>query len=183
MKERIDIPAPEFSRVLPVEKIPAGGLEERLQANERERLALAERFGLLELPRLQAELNLEPARAGKMIAVKGRMQADVVQQCVVTLEPLPSFIEQEIDILFAAPELVEAAGSGLPTLEVDEEEIEAIVDGLIDLGELVAQHLGVALDPYPRKPGLAYIDAQYGEDGTENNPFAKLADLNKKPKG
>ena len=45
---------------------------------------------------------------------------------------------------------------------MDDEETEAIVGGIIDLGELVSQHLGINLDPYPRKPGLAFVEAEYG---------------------
>jgi len=169
-------PAVELSRPLAVDKISAGGIEENLRADEKERTRLAKRFGLLALKDLQANLSVTPAR-GHMFAVKGRMEADVVQQCVVTLEPLHAHIHQDIDVLFAPPEMLEA-GPGAPHADMDEEETEAIVDGIIDLGELIAQHLGIALDPYPRKPGLAYVEAEYGS-GEKVNPFAKLRGLTK----
>jgi uncharacterized metal-binding protein YceD (DUF177 family) len=172
---------PELSRPLAVDKISAGGIEESLIADENERQRLAARFGLLELPKLQAQLEVKPARGGRMFEVTGHMEADVVQQCVVTLEPLPASIELDIQVLFAPPEFIEP-GAGSPHIETDEEETEAIIDGIIDLGELVAQHLGIALDPWPRKPGLAYVEAEYGGDTKEANPFAKLADLKKQPK-
>ncbi len=171
----------EFSRPLSVDKIPSGGLEDKLEANETERRRLTERFGLLELSKLLAELSIQYVRAEHMVAVQGVMTAEVVQQCVVTLEPLATLIKEEIDVLFALPELIKD-GAGAPEIETEgQQELEPIINGVIDLGELVAQHLGVALDPYPRKPGLAYVEAKYGDDAEVVNPFAKLADLGKKP--
>jgi len=178
MKPKTPITTPELSRPLQVDKISAGGFEETIEADEDERKSLAERFGLLGLPKLHAQLIVKPSRAA-MFEVKGRMEADVVQQCVVTLEPLPAHIEQSINVLYAGPELLEL-GSGSPHIDPDAEETEAIVGGVIDLGELVAQNLGIALDPYPRKPGIAFVEAEYGNDGG-TNPFAKLVEL-KKPK-
>src|ERR1700722_5294460 len=152
---------PEFSHTLFVEKIPPGGIEQNLIANEKARKLLVERLGLLDLSKLTAKLYVQPGNVGTF-RVNGTMSADVTQQCVVTLEPLPGHIEQEIDALFAAQ-------------EADEGEVEPIIDGMIDLGELVAQNLGMALDPYPRKPGTGFVEAEYGVE-TEKviNPFAKL---------
>ena len=171
---------PELSRPLQVDKISAGGIEETIKASGKERAALAERFGLLDLQKLEARVEVRPARGGVMFEATGHMEADVVQQCVVTLEPLPAHLTQEIDVLFTLPELLETGDARLP-MEMNEEETEAIVGGVIDLGELVAQHLGAALDPYPRKPGAAFVEAEYG-DATEANPFAKLTELKKMPK-
>ncbi len=173
-----DNPTPELSRPLAIDKIPAGGIDETLEAREGERQQLADRFGLLDLPSLKAELSVRRASAGQMFEIKGRMIADVVQQCVVTLEPLPAHIEQEIDVLYATPDF---AGDESAVMQgtLDEEETEIIVNGIIDLGELVAQYLGTSLDPYPRKPGIAYVEVQYGTPDEKPNPFAELAKLKK----
>jgi uncharacterized metal-binding protein YceD (DUF177 family) len=176
MKAKTPVTTPELSRPLLVDKISAGGVEETLVASPDERKLVAERFGLLDLPKLEAQLSVAPARAA-MFRVTGRMQADVVQQCVVTLEPLPAHIEQDIDVLFGDPQFLEPGDAPAP-LDAEAEETEHIIDGIIDLGELVAQHLGVSLDPYPRKPGLAFVEAEYGDD-EGGRPFAKLAALTK----
>ena len=69
-----------------------------------------------------------------------------------------------------------------PDVDLEDDEVEPIINGIIDLGELAAQHLGVALDPYPRKPGAAFGEAQFGGNEKRENPFIKLAELAKKPK-
>jgi len=178
MKARIA--EPEFSRPYAIEKIPAHGVTEILEPKEDERKKLAERFGLLELPMLRAELNIKSARAESVFEVVGKLVADVVQQCVVTLEPLPVHIEHDISVIYAPPEELEIEGTG--PADPDEEEMEPIIDGTIDLGELVAQNLGVALDPYPRKPGLAPVEAEYGDKEAGRSPLAELASWSKKPK-
>jgi len=165
--------APEFSRPLPVDKITAGGTEERLIASAEERRLLTERFGLLDLQKLEARFDIHPPHADRTVTVTGTLVADVTQQCVVTLEPMHAHIEEDIDVLFT-PDDAESD-------DLQDEELEPIVNGVLDLGELAAQHMGAALDPYPRKPGLAYVELEYGGEGAAPGPLAKLVEL-KKPK-
>jgi uncharacterized metal-binding protein YceD (DUF177 family) len=173
----------EFSRPISVEKIPPHGLTQNVEAKEAERQKLAERFGLLDLGSLKAELTLHPAGADQSIMVTGKIAADVTQQCVVTLDPLPAHIESTLEV-FYMPQAIDVGGAG-PS-DPDEQEMEVITDGAIDLGELAAQHLGIALDPYPRKPGVGFVEAEYGDTqkpaGPLAGPLAELAKLAKKPK-
>ncbi len=174
----------ELSRPLSVDKISAGGVAEHIVASAIERKNLAVRFGLLDLLKLEAKLNVDPTR-GKMYIVTGTMTAEVVQQCVITLEPVPAHIQDNIHILFAPPRMMEQ-GAGPPHLESAEEEVpEPIVNGVIDLGETIAQHLAVSLNPYPRKPGVALENVEFtiqkGKE-VELNPFSKLSKPKPKPK-
>ncbi len=138
-------PAPELSRPLIVERIGAGGLVEDMVASPTERQALAERFGLVALPQLQARLDI--ARdSGHRVTVQGTLTGRVVQACVITLEPVESTLTEPIEALYA-PE-----GHDLG------DEVFGFENGVIDLGELVAQTLALALDPYPRKPGVSLDD-------------------------
>jgi hypothetical protein len=170
---------PEFSHPLPVDKISSAGVVRTLEAGKEERQRLAARFGILELTKLHAELTVRSVSDGRMIEVKGRMMADVVQKCVVTLEPLPGHIERAIEVLYTFDEPEEGEQ---PHLEPDAAEIEPIVGGVIDIGELVAQNFGIALDPYPRTPGVALKETVFGAAVTPPGALAKLAEWAKKPK-
>jgi len=55
---------------------------------------------------------------------------------------------------------------------------ERVVDGLIDVGELVAQHLSLNLDPYPRADDAG--DPVELQTGPVASPFAALASLKDK---
>ncbi|MDD3288270.1 MAG: DUF177 domain-containing protein [Alphaproteobacteria bacterium] len=179
---------PELSRPLMVDKISAGGVEEIIIATSQECKALAERFGLLEISSLRAELNVDHVRAGRLISVAGRFEADVVQQCVVTLEPVVSHIKEDIKMLYApheAKEVGTAASAIMHCDAMDDDVPEPIENGIIDLGELVSQQLAVSLDPYPRIPGAELPQAGVvdgGGDIASLNPFLRLKNMKEKLK-
>ena len=56
----------------------------------------------------------------------------------------------------------------------DDDEPDPIVDGKIDLGALAAEFFALGLDPYPRKPGVAFEPP--AEPEPEATPFAVLRD-------
>jgi uncharacterized metal-binding protein YceD (DUF177 family) len=174
---------PEFSRTIEVDRLDPEGLELEIEADAAERDALARRFSLIDLERLSARLTIEPVTR-RLYRVRGRFRAAVVQSCVVTLEPVASTLEEDVSELFGT------AGPGLAALlhgsEADEvpEPIEA---GRIDVGEVVAQHLVLALDPYPRKADAVlpvdHVAPEGQGESRENRPFAVLKVLKKDPDG
>ncbi len=162
---------PEFSRPVAVEPIGRGEAVETIEASPAERAALARRFGLNGLDRLAAELRLRRGPGGQIITVEGRLEADVVLTCVVTLEPFPAHIEDSFSARFIEPK------GGRRLAESDfgdelEEAPEEIEGDSIDIGELVAQHLSLAIDPYPRAPE-ARFDYRH-ESGAADTPESML---------
>lgn len=177
------IQVPEFSRPVAAGDIGAGGRRAEIVATEPERAALAARFSLKAIDAFRAVISLNPIRGGRMIRVEGRFEADVVQTCVVTLEPVRNHVVEAFTAVFAEPGLIPDDG-----VEVDldfsatEEDLpEPIEAGLIDIGELTAQHLSLALDPYPRVPGVSFAgmseETQDEIGDGEDRPFGVLARL------
>ena len=165
---------PEFSRPFSVERIGHGGKTVTLTAEEAECHALAERFGILAVDSLTARLTVRAV--GPVFLVEGRLVARVVQSCVVTLEPVAAGIEEEFQVTFGCETPEE--GHEL-VIDLDAEDPpDPIIDGHIDLGEVVAEHLALALDPFPRAPGAQF--AMPGDDQPAG-VFAALAALRKKP--
>lgn len=193
-------PAPEFSRIVRADAVHRDGeVVQTIEANEAERRALAERFELEAIDRLTATLRLRSTRGGQMVRVSGELEADVVQTCVVTLEPVPARVADRFGALFAPESLVPKEDDEIfidPA--VFEEDIpEAMTNGRIDIGELTAQHLSLALDPYPRAEGIDFEGYEEGDeddgDGSEDaekaapaadpdkpNPFAALERLKRR---
>lgn len=160
---------PEFHRPIPLARLPEEGREERLLATPAECVALARRFGIPAVNRLEATLRLRPEPGGS-VAVSGRLSAEVVQDCVITLEPVTQAVEEEVSLRILAPGQEPSDDPEAP------DEIPA-EDGAADLGEAIAEQLSLALDPYPRAPGAALPGA--GQDGqaTPAGPFAALSGL------
>jgi uncharacterized metal-binding protein YceD (DUF177 family) len=166
---------PEFSRPFVVDRLGANPVTQPIFASAKECAALARRFGIVALDGLSASLKLERV-PGSSVRVSGRLEADVTQTCVLSLVDFASHVEESFSTDFGdAPAL---AGTEID-VDFDIDPPEPIEGGVIDLGELVAQYLSLALDPHPRAPGAA-LDAEWtGDEDAARSPFAVLKKLKK----
>lgn len=174
---RLHSDSQEFSRFVEADSVGTHRMERRITANPEERAALAKRFGLIGIDRLEAVLSLKRVGNG-VIHVSGELEAEVIQACVVTLVPVPAKVAEAFSADFADEDRRKSADTDLD-FEADDPP-EPIRNGHIDLGELAAEQLALALDPYPRAPGAA-IPAEFSPDpdaGEEPqrpiNPFSIL---------
>lgn len=169
-----DIP---FSRPVKVETLPRDGLVQVIEANAEERAGLAKLNNLVDISALKAKFTIK--KSGKGVRVVGDLHGEVTQTCIVSLDPFPVEIEEPIDVKFApaAPERkAPARAEEVILLEMDDEP-DPIVDGQIDLGALAGEFLALALDPYPRKPGVEFTPPKIDD---EDSPFDALTELAKK---
>ncbi|MDX2144246.1 MAG: DUF177 domain-containing protein, partial [Rhodospirillaceae bacterium] len=168
----------EFSRPVEVLQLSAQGRSYDIAADAAERKLVAQRLAVLDLPKLGASFVVKPLGAGA-VEVSGRFAADVVQQCVVSLEPLPVSVSQDVLVTFSREIDVDGEGAELE-LSPDEDTPEIIVDGQVDLGEIAVEQLALHLDPYPRAPGARFEPVAVGAaipDSATVSPFAALAKL------
>lgn len=161
--------APEFSRPLTLGLVGPEGRTETLEATPAERAALARRFGVLGIGSLTATLRLTPEPDGAIRAT-GRLEAAVTQECVVTLEPVAQRVAEE----FACRLLPAGRDPADGPDDLDEIPTEGDV---AELGELVAEQLALALDPYPRAAGAELPPEARDESA---GAFGALAALRRK---
>jgi len=174
--KRASAQAPWSFRVT-VADIPETGLRVDFAADERTREAMAKLAGVVSVPRLEAGFDLT-RHGGAGVHVAGRVVATVVQNCVVTLDPIESAIDEAIELLFTPPTDAAEATPGATCHAADAEDPpEALRDGVVDLGAVAAEFLLLGIDPYPRKEGAAF-DAPAAADPS-GHPFAALAALKK----
>jgi uncharacterized metal-binding protein YceD (DUF177 family) len=178
---RLHSDSQEFSRFVEADSVGTHRMERRISANPEERAALAKRFDLLGIDRLEAVFTLKRAGSG-VIHVTGEIEAEVTQACVVTLAPVPARIAERFAADFADTERRRV--DDLDLAYDEEDPPEPIRNGHIDLGELAAEQLALALDPYPRAPGAAVPaefspEAEAGEEPVRSvNPFSILKKSN-----
>jgi uncharacterized metal-binding protein YceD (DUF177 family) len=171
----------EFSRFVEADSVGTHRMERRISANPEERAALAKRFDLVGIDRLDAVFSLKRAGGG-VIHVGGELEAEVIQSCVVTLAPVPAKLVEAFSADFADEDRRRPEEPDLDFAADDPP--EPIRNGHIDLGELAAEQLSLALDPYPRAPGAAIPpDLSLVEEPAEEavrpvNPFAILKKSN-----
>lgn len=177
MSHQSETPAPEFSRPVPLAEVRDVALRLDLVAEETERTALAERFGLQAVDSLRAEVTVGPLEGDRLLPVAGRVVAEVVQTCSVSLEPVPARVEEGFELVFDPAAETPAPAAELE-VSLEEDEVEPLPAGGLDAGELVAEHLALGLEPYPRVPGVELGWRDKTDDGAGRpNPFAELAPL------
>ena len=168
----------DFAHRLAIDQI-GDGQRIDLTADEGERTAVAARLDLLSIERFEAHVVLH--RDGKTVTCAGRVKAQVTQACIASGEPVAAAVDEAFQLAFLAAPKIDAPEA---EIELGAAELDTVFhDGLaIDLGEALADTLGLALDPYPRG---ANADAALKEAGvmseSEAGPFAVLAQLKRSP--
>ena len=179
-----DAKPPEFS--VPVDIRALHDAPQQLAASTDECAALAIRFGLEAIQSLTADIAYHAE--GETIIAKGALSADIMQQCVISLEPFACMIAQDFAISFCPAQAMQAILAEGEAAEEDSFEIEAddcdimpYTDGRFDIGEAVAQTLALALNPFPRGPDADKIAQKHGlvTEVPKDNPFAVLQQLKK----
>ncbi|MGE0279403.1 MAG: DUF177 domain-containing protein [Rhizobiaceae bacterium] len=167
-------------------RLPQKGMPVTISATEEQRKALADVHGLLEVERLEAKLLVAPWKRNG-ICVSGNVEADVVQACVVTLEPVPDHIDEEIDSLFLPHDSklgrLGFEGGGEIVLDAEGEDSPEVFEGdSIDVGALAEEFFGLGINPYPRKEGATLKSGKPDDDeARQGSAFGeKLASLLRK---
>tara|TARA_A100001391_G_scaffold1033_2_gene1402 strand:+ start:1987 stop:2520 length:534 start_codon:yes stop_codon:yes gene_type:complete len=155
-----ELSPPEFSRI--VDRRSVGEAPVRIGASEAECEALAKRFGLVAVRRLEADISLD--LAGEGVLANGKLSADVVQTCAVSGDDLPVSIVEEFSLRFV-PE-ADWADYEAEEVELGAEDLDALpYDGTsFDLGEAVAQSLALAIDPFATGPDAEKVRSEQGLD-------------------
>ncbi|RJT37359.1 DUF177 domain-containing protein [Mesorhizobium waimense] len=152
-------PQGPVSFVANVGRLPQKGLPVVIDADERQRAALATEHELLSVERYRAELLVAPWKRNG-VKVSGRVEADLTQACIVTLDPVAAHIDEPVEALFL-PEQSKLGrqgfeGGGEIVLDADGPDSPETFSGdTIDVGALAEQFFGLAIDPYPRKAGAS----------------------------
>lgn len=179
-------PSP-IARPVVVSVLPSAGFAVRIEAGEAEREALAKTHGLASVDSFIAELDLKRWRKDG-VRIRGTVKARIVQECIVTLAPVPAELDVSVDAVFL-PEGSRLArpldDDGAMIVDPDGPDLpETFEGGVIDAGAVAEEFFELAIDPYPRAPGAELeqpVDAADDDgDGGADNPFAKLAALRDK---
>jgi hypothetical protein len=176
-------PSPVSFRVH-VSRLPKKGMEVVIEADEAQREALARLHGLEAFTPYTPRLGITAWKRGG-VRVTGRIGADIVQQCVVTLDPVPARVDEEV----AATFLPEGSRLARPTFSAEGEILldaegedgpETFSGDTIDVGQLAEEFFALGIDPYPRKAGVAIAAPAEDDEETGGPLHDKLAELRKK---
>lgn len=164
-----------FEKFIELSTLSEAGMDIVLAPTESERAQIAEWSDVTAVPAFEAKVTLKRVSPSRFSYVAS-LNAQVVQPCSVTLEPVTQTIDEEfsreLHLTHATrhrPELVELApGAG------EDEAPEEIESPRYNVAGPVLEEFSLAIDPYPRAPGAAY-EPPSGEK--PESPFAVLAKL------
>lgn len=189
--EHNEIP-PEWSHWVDVRDTSDFPKTLEIAPDDAARARLVTRLNILALDDCQVRVKLSTS-AGHMIHVEGEIEAQLRQNCVVTMEPVNSQLQESFEAWYADPEQVVSLAKARHDLKIkkgygempvldEKDDPEEVVDGRIDLGELVAQYLSLFIDPYPHAQGAELPEdnslhkVAYEDNPITKNPFAALKD-------
>jgi hypothetical protein len=195
VKQRVENVVNEWSHFIRVEDLGDKPYKLTITPDDRQKVDLARRLDVVSVESATADIVASHSKGG-VIHVTGRLQAHILQNCVITLEPLHTYIDEEIEgwfsdqeqmVSFAKVKKDQQTKRAHAEVEVlpESEDPELVINGQIDLGELATQHLSLAIDPYAHKEGVAHEfteDKVKAEKSSEirRNPFEALKDWKEK---
>ena len=170
------VTANEFSHIVKLSEVGNHSRSIQLSADADARSGLITRFDLAALDSLEAEISLKSEAAG--VVASGHFTATLAQYCIASNDPVPTILNEPFLIRF----IPEPVAGGEIELEADDCETMFHDGQIVDLGEAVAQSLGLALDPYPRSPEAQKILKAAGVKAENDvvappGAFASLGDL------
>jgi uncharacterized metal-binding protein YceD (DUF177 family) len=139
--------------------------------DKAEREALAKDLGLLALYALELTGEFRPQGRDEVL-LEARLVARVDQPCSVTLVPVPANIDEPVRRRYVADlQLPDGDEVEMP----EDDAVEPMPD-VIDLSDVAAEALALALPLYPRAPGVDFTQTLHAGDGV-----APLSDEDVKP--
>lgn len=170
--------SPPLERLYNLGRLARAGDELTITAKPDELLRIAQWAEVRSLDALVARISLKKLSATRF-NYEADLRAEITQDCVVTLEPVQSVVERTIrrELHYDESGVLESQVSVDPDLEADDVR-EEISNLHYDLAAPLLEELVLAIDPYPRAPGVTFSPPS-GPDDAPESPFAVLKNLKK----
>ncbi|OCW56774.1 YceD family protein [Hoeflea olei] len=179
----------EFSYPVKVGHVSANPVTVRLSADAADLARLKAQWDVRDVQAFEAEIVLGRWKRDG-VRVKGQVSATIVQDCVVTLDPVTQRIEEAFEAVFLpeSSRLAKRIQDGTAEIFLDPEgpdQPDTFSGDSIDVGAVAAEFAALAIDPYPRKEGVEFADRieSLPEDDREPSPFAVLRTLKRDDSG
>lgn len=170
--------------------VPQNGVSKKITATTQECRKLAELLDVVSLSQVEADFKITRWR-GSGLKVAADIRAEVVQNCVVSLEKISTSLNEQTEWFFKPETRLEKNNEPETVLQIDPSGVDPadpLIEGRINLGDLLAEHLCLMIDPFIRSP-LVEFDAicenlrESPASGTSNiSPFAILKQIGKNHK-
>ena len=177
--------APPFQELYNLGDLSRGGVEMRVTAESGDLVRIARWAEVQTVETFAAAMTLRK-HATNSFSLDADLTADIVQECVVTLEPVRSHIARHVHrMLHLTTASRHRADTSIALTQLaGEDDVPEEIDSLqYDLAAPLLEELALAIDPYPRAPGVEFAaPAGAAEpDSKPQSPFAVLKSLKNRP--
>lgn len=171
-----------FEHYFDLSKLSTAGQDLHVSAKPEECARIAQWADLQSLERFEAKVSLGKLSQNRF-SYEAALSADVVQSCVVSLAPVPARVEimvaRELHLVSHVVHDLAAHGDA-PVADMEGEDgPEDIESPRYDLAAPLLEEFLLALESYPRAPGVVFESPGAGDTPPEN-PFAVLKVLKRK---
>ena len=164
-----------FSSIYDLSDLSDAGVEITLTPTVEQRAKLAQWADVDAVEAFTAHVTLH-RRSANRFAYEARLAADIVQSCVVTLDPVPAHLDVNIERMLHLTKLPRSARIAEHELAPGADEgPEEIQDPHYDIAAPVLEEFVLAIDPYPRAAGVVFEAPPDPEP--RDSPFAILKPL------
>jgi uncharacterized metal-binding protein YceD (DUF177 family) len=149
-----------------------------IEPDAEARAALAADLGIVAVRKLRLEGVLRPLGRADW-RLDATLGATVVQECVVTLAPVTTRIDEPVERSYLESMPEAEAGE----VEMPEDDTAEPLPAALDLRDVLREALALALPPFPRADGVELGEVVVTEPGAAPltdeaaKPFASLRDL------
>lgn len=168
--------ATPIQSVFDLSRLSEAGYERVVTATPTELAAIAAWEGVDAVTDFEGRVTLKRLSQNRF-AYSATLSADIVQSCVVTLEPVKSHVSRKFsrELHYSPARHDDEVGtiSLAPTEDDTPDEIHSLK---FDLAGPLLEEFSLAVDPYPRAPGVAF-EPPVDEPARQANPFAALKGL------
>lgn len=169
---------PPITRFYDLNCLSEAGYETSFDLGRPELAALAEWADVVAVNSFHATVSMKRLSPSRF-AYAARLEAQIVQNCTVSLEPISSNISMDfartLHLVAQARKTADFSGELSPAAG-DEDVPEEIDSPRFDLAAPLLEEFVLAIDPYPRAPGVS-LELPAEDDAKPENPFAVLKGL------
>lgn len=171
--------SPPIERFYDLSSLSEAGDEIEIRASADDLSDLARWAEIDGVERFEGRITLRKLSPSRF-AYEAILSADIVQACVVTLQPVRTHIARSFGRTLHYSGGRRPDREGQITLAAGDDEAPDEIDSThFDLAEPLLEEFSLSIDPYPRAPGVAF-EAPAGENAPAESPFAVLKQLKEK---
>lgn len=176
----------EFSYFVNIKDVSSKGKHFKLEANQKECDGLSKRFDLVGLEDFHANLEMKDEGKAQGITLIGKLFAVAQKKIGLGADVRELVVDETINIRFLPADMITPELDEENLMTLDSEDLEPIPEENFDLGELMAQYLGLSVDPYLLDDFIVSNESlgagvSLNEPALEKpNPFAILSTLKDK---